>query len=145
MKAGSQAVMHVDHKTWRNEHATWHDDVRAWEKEAEIAVADLDRAKGAIARQAELLRTHAAAIRLYEQRFAVHEHALAEFEGGLPAEALRMELDSAHEAEQAKQDELRLTHEQIKKQQHTLMAHCNLLLKTLAATAETAVPGRAKS
>jgi hypothetical protein len=145
MKAASPTEMHVDHKTWRSEHATWHDDIRAWEEEAETALEDIEKAKAVIARQTDILRTHAAAIRLYEQRIAAHEHALAEFAGGNPADALRMNLESAHDAEQAKQNELWLTHEQIKKQQHTLMAHCNLLLKTLAGTAELATPVRSRS
>jgi hypothetical protein len=133
MGAASHVEMHVDHKTWRSEHATWHDDVRVWERETETAVGDLEQAKAVLRKQAELLRTHAAAIHLYEQKFSVHEHALAEYEGGNPADALLMNLESAHDKEQVKQDELRSTHEQIKKHQHTLMAHCNLLLKSLAA------------
>ena len=145
MKAASPTEMHVDHKAWRSEHATWHDDIRVWEKEAETAIADIEKAKAAITRQIEVLRTHAGAIRLYEQRIAAHERALAEFEGGDPADALRMNLESAHDAEQVKQDELYVSHEQIKKQQHTLMAHCNLLLKALAAAANSAAPARSRS
>jgi hypothetical protein len=145
MKAASPAEMHVDHKAWRSEHATWHDDIRAWEIEAETAIADVEKAKAVIVRQTDVLRTHAAALRLYEQRIAAHEHALAEFEGGDPGDALRMNLECSHEAEQVKQDELWVTHERIKKQQHTLMAHCNLLLKALAATADSATPVRSRS
>ena len=37
---------------------------------------------------AELLRKHAAAIRLYEQDFTAHEHALAEYERGESGEEL---------------------------------------------------------
>jgi predicted nucleic acid-binding Zn-ribbon protein len=145
MKAASPTEMHADHIAWRSEHATWHDDIRAWEKEADAAIADVEKAKAAIAGQMHVLRTHAAAIRMYEQRFATHEHALAEFEGGNPADALRMNLECAHDAEHTKQDELYVTHERIKKQQHTLMAHCNLLLKALAATADSAAPARHRS
>ncbi len=137
--------MHIDHKALRSEHATWHDDIRAWEKEAATAIADIEKAKAAIVRQIDALRTHAAAIRLYEQRVVAHEHALAEFEGGEPIDALRMNLESAHDAEQVKQDELYVMHEQIKKHQHTLMAHCNLLLRALAATTDSAVPAKSRS
>ena len=39
-----------------------------------------------------------------------------------------------HTDEAVKQQELRRTHERIKKHQHTLMAHCRLLFKALCGT-----------
>ena len=66
----------------------WLDDLANWEANVGQAIKDLPRLEKALREQADVLRKHAARIRLYEQDVSMHEHALADYERGESGEEL---------------------------------------------------------
>jgi len=135
MSSTDMTTMHNDHREWKSENAMWHDQVREWEKEIFEAIADVAKVDQALQAHEQRLRTHAAAIRLYEQAPAEHEHQLAELaqEGTCKAACSTA---NKHKQESLKQIEQRQVHEELKRTHHALMAHWSLLLKALG-TSET--------
>lgn len=130
MSSASHIEMHHDHKNWRLDDAFWREEVAGWEHEINQAITELPQVEQALRDQAKLLMQDAAAIRLYEQDFATHEHALAEYEQGeAPPELI--ELAKAHSRESEQHAERRQAHEKVKKQQHMLMAKWGLLFRAL--------------
>lgn len=141
MSSTSHIDMHREHTGWRKEDAFWRDELAIWEREIHQAIKDVPRLEQALRNHAEILRKHAASIRLYEQDFAKHEHALVEYEQGEASEVL-IELAGAHRLESGRHVELRKVHEEVKEQQHALMAKWSLLLTALIEPeAGKTVPG----
>lgn len=131
MESNPLEEMHIDHRLWRREQDQWHDDVRAWELELAELLAEFDRAKGVLRSQADRVATHAAAIKLYGQEFAKHEHQLARSCGGPQSESAASQLN--HIEEREKQSELRTSHERMKWQHHSLVVHCRVWLNALSS------------
>lgn len=141
MSSTSHIDMHREHIGWRKEDAFWRDELAIWEREIHQAIKELPRLEKALRDHAERLRKHAASIRLYEQDFAKHEHALIEYEQGEAPEVL-IEMAGAHRHEFDKHIEQRKVHEEVKRQQHALMAKWSLLLTALVEPESgKAVPG----
>jgi hypothetical protein len=135
--------MHQEHARWRADNNLWRDDLAAWQKEVHDAIDQLPELEKAIERHAQLLQTHAASVRLYEQDAASHEHLLAEYERGESPEAL-IKLAQAHQEaahQHAKQCE---SHEGLKNQQHRLMTKWRQLFTALSHVKAKAVSASAK-
>lgn len=81
----------------------------------------------------QTLRQHAAAVRLNEEAVDTHEDSLAIFERGGDGADLPL-LAKKHREEQAKHDQLRALHEELKRRHHFVIAHLNLLLKAFPKT-----------
>jgi type II secretory pathway component HofQ len=126
--SGDPQAMHRDHRTWLNDDAQWRDDVLLWEQKTTRAVAALRNLEGDLLQHLELLRKHAAAIRLYEQDAVAHEKAVAELErasgGALPACPA-----PEHDAETDVHARQGLLHERLKHAHRTLLARCLPLLE----------------
>jgi hypothetical protein len=136
-------TMHNEHRFWESEISLWRDDLRAWQEELAKAQGELKQLEKALEDHAHALRTHASALRLDEQTFDGHEHALAAYErGGEGAELLQM--TRQHVEEGGRHAEHRAAHERLKRLHHGVMAHWNLLLKSLREPAPSIVPAAAK-
>ena len=128
----SHALMHREHRQWLSEDELWRGDIASWQNELKAALADLAQVEKALREHEKALEVHAAAIRCYEQDAAAHEHLLAEYEQGDMGEKL-IALVQAHQKGADKHSQQRVAHERIKKHHHTVIARCNLLLKSLAS------------
>ncbi|MCE9607882.1 MAG: hypothetical protein K8U03_23605 [Planctomycetia bacterium] len=125
-------AMHGDHREWQSENAFWHDQLREWEREVGEAIGDLPKIEQALRGHERRLQTHAAAIRLYEQVAADHEHQLAELvhEGAPSAAGCTAHKHGKESRNHAQQ---RQVHEALKRTHHTFMAHWAMLLEALGA------------
>ena len=130
MSSETHIGMHREHVTWHKEDDFWRDDLAIWQSEIEHVIEDMPRMEMALREHAELLRKHAASIRLNEQRYATHEHTLVNYEQGEAPQEL-IELARSHEEEAEQHVTLRWAHDDFKKRQHTLMANWRLLLRAL--------------
>ena len=126
----THAQMHGQHLQWFNEDALWREEVAHWQQETKKARADIERLTKALVNHEEILQKHAAAIHLYEQDMAKHEHALADYERGGEGADL-FPLAQSHQKEAANHAIQRGHHETIKRDHHTMLAHWNLLMKEL--------------
>jgi hypothetical protein len=133
MKGASHLGMHQDHVHWRADSNLWRDNVAIWEQEIDDAIRELPDLEAALRRHSDMLRTHAASVRLYDQDPAKHEHLLADFERGQAPEAL-IELAQAHEREAKEHDQLCENHAGFKNRQHRLMTKWRQLFIALAHT-----------
>jgi hypothetical protein len=133
MSGTSHCEMHREHTRWRADDDLWRDELAMWERAIDHAVKEIPQIEKALRSHAESLRQHAASIRLYEQEFTTHEHALAEYERGETPQAL-IELAQTHRGECDHHGERRKKHEELKTQQHALMAKWNLLFTALFET-----------
>ncbi|MCE9607015.1 MAG: hypothetical protein K8U03_19185 [Planctomycetia bacterium] len=133
MSSTEMSSMHNDHREWKSENALWHDQLREWEAEIAEAIGDVAKVEQALHAHESRLRTHAAAIRLYEQGPAEHELAELVQEGASMAACCTA---NKHKNESLKQTEQRQVHEALKRTHHALMARWSLLLKALG-TSET--------
>lgn len=130
MTADIHATMHHEHQAWEAENSLWRDDIRAWQHELAQVLASLKDVEGLLNSHGEALRTHAAAIRLWEMESATHEHALVDFEKGASGEEL-LPMAKKHQTETTKQTQHRDAHERIKHYHHALIARANQLIKAL--------------
>lgn len=125
---GDPHAMHCDHQAWLKEDAHWRDEVLLWQEAAARAVSRLRQLEGELLQHAELLRKHAAAIRLYEQDAVAHERAVAELErasgGTLPNSPA-----PEHEAEADAHARQRMMHERLKQAHRALLSTCLPLLE----------------
>lgn len=129
--------MHKEHKLWEGEVSLWRDDIAAWQKELAGTENDLARLTKAFETRAEILRKHAAAIRMLEQECDVHEHAIASFEQGDErgqGEVL-VKAAKSHVDESRNHEKHREAHEELKHHHHKLMARWNLFVKVFLAEA----------
>jgi hypothetical protein len=110
----------------------WHDDLRAWEQELReiLKNKELDTA---VEKHLDALRTHAAAIRLYEQQAATHEHAIAAFEQGEPDGTL-IEMSQKHAEEATRHAQQRDAHRRVRKHHAAVMSRWRALVKALNAS-----------
>jgi hypothetical protein len=127
--SGDPRAMHRDHRAWLEDDAQWRDDVLLWERKTSQAVSALRSLEGDLLQHQELLRKHAAAIRLYEQDAIAHEKAVAELErasgGTLPASSA-----PEHDAEADVHARQALVHERLKHAHRALLARCLPLLES---------------
>ena len=130
MSAVSHAAMHQDHRDWQSENALWRDQLREWAQPTAKAVEDLESIKAALVRHTEILSRHAAAVRLYEQKSAEHEHQIAAAVSGSTPD-LPIHTDGKHFEEIADHHQVRLRHEALKRHHHELMARFSLLVQTM--------------
>jgi hypothetical protein len=135
--------MHREHAEWLAESNLWRDDMAIWEKEIDVAIGQIAELENALRRHSEMLKTHAASVRLYDQDPARHEHLLADYEKGEAPEALT-ELARAHHRSAEQHDKLRENHTGFKNRQHRLMTEWRQLFAALAHTRENALKPSAK-
>ena len=129
----SHLGMHQDHAQWRADSNLWRDELAIWEQEIDDAIRQLPELEAALRRHDEMLRTHAASVRLYDQDPAKHEHLLADYERGQAPEAL-IELAQAHQRAGEQHDQLCKNHTGFKNRQHRLMTKWRQLFIALAHT-----------
>lgn len=129
-------TMHDEHRYWESEISLWRDDLRAWQNELATAERELKLLEKALADHAQALRLHGSSLRLDEQEFESHEHEIAEFEKGAEGEEL-FEMACRHCAQGEQHTEHRVAHEQLKRRHHNIIAHWNVLLKTLQEAANS--------
>ena len=135
MTSTAHLNMHGEHRLWESHISQWRDDLRAWQHELAKAQGEIKQLEKALEDHAHTLRTHASTLRLQEQKVDEHEHAIVEYEkGGEGDELVQMARDHSQEAvHHAKQCE---DHEQLKRRHHNVIAHWNLLLKSLRDSTE---------
>lgn len=126
----SHLAMHGAHRQWSNDNALWRDEIALWQTEIKRLVEQLTAVKQALKRHQDEVRKHAAAVHLYQSSQDDHERALADYEAGGPGAPL-VGLAKQHRQEQDKHQSQRALHERLKRRHHTLVAHWNLLLKSL--------------
>jgi hypothetical protein len=126
MATDTRAHMHSDHQQWQSENAFWHDQVREWQQQTAEAIESLAGVRKALAEHEMLLEQHAAAIRLYGECAAAHEHDLA-----ATARAGKFVSPSCvvgdHSAEASDHMQVRRRHEELKAEHHALLARWKLL------------------
>ena len=121
MSATSHAKMHRDHTAWRKEDDLWRDELAVWEQDVSQALKELPLVEKALRAQAKKLKQHAAAIRLYEREYLGHEHNVTEYERRqIPLKLVKRARAHGQEAEQHLTR--RKAHEELKKQQRSLLA-----------------------
>jgi hypothetical protein len=133
MTSTSHLAMHREHAQWRADSDLWRDDVAIWEQEIDDAIHQLPEVEAALRRHGEMLRTHAASVRLYDQDPAKHEHLLADYERGQAPEAL-IELAQSHQRAAKQHEHLCENHTGFKNRQHRLMTKWRQLFVALAHT-----------
>jgi hypothetical protein len=132
MPGTSHIEMHRDHVSWRNEDNLWRDELAIWEREINQAIQDSPRLEKALQAHKEKLQKYAASIRLHEQDFASHEHVLAKYERGETPDELVAQAQE-HGRESERHNMQRCAHEEIKKEQHELLARWKLLFSAVVA------------
>lgn len=131
MSITSHLEMHREHAMWRNEDDLWRDELAIWESEIGEAIKALPRLELALRAHLEKLQKYGASIRLHEQDFADHEHALAKYQRGeTPEEFLQAQ---EHGRESERHEMQRSAHAKIKKQQHDVLTKWKLLFSALVA------------
>ncbi|HVA48767.1 MAG TPA: hypothetical protein VNH11_20545 [Pirellulales bacterium] len=128
MNTYKDSEIHCDHCQWTSERALWHDDVRVWEQEIDEMGAKLRRVEAVLIQHRHDLQVHAAALRLYDDRDARREHALAQYEKEGNDEK-GMVLEHAHESEVSQQARQRERHHELKAAQRRLMANLLAMAK----------------
>ena len=130
------STMHHDHTLWASEISLWRDDLRAWQQELGKAQAELNQLEKPLQDHAHTLRVNGSALRLYEQAFLGHEHALAQIgKGG--EENRPGQLEYQHCQESDHQAQQRDAHEELKRHHHLVMTHWRALLKVLRQPLES--------
>jgi hypothetical protein len=132
MSGVSHAAMHHDHRAWQSENAFWRDQLREWEEQTAKAVEELASIRSALAEHTDVLRRHGAAVRLYEQNSAEHEHQIATAASTTSSE-IPLSTDGKHFEEIADHHQVRLRHEALKQHHHELMARFSLLVQSMKA------------
>jgi len=139
MIATTPMTMHSEHKYWESETSLWRDDLRVWQQELATAQGEIKQLEKALEDHAHALRTHASTLRLDEGVFEGHEHALVEYEKGGEGEEL-LQMARQHSEEAVCHTVHRAAHEQFKRRHHTVIAHWNLLLKSVREPTEAVSP-----
>ena len=126
MVTASHLEMHREHLKWRAQNDMWRDDLANWESEVQSALKALPKIEEIFQKHLDALRRHAAAIRINEQDFNAHEHALSQYERGAPGEELiefakRFDQSMATIAHQKEK-------QQIMRRHYTLMARWKMLI-----------------
>jgi hypothetical protein len=130
MYAISPLNMHREHCSWRADDDLWRDELAIWQRDIDVAIKELPRLEKVLRAQAQSLRQHAASIRLFEQEFAAHERALADFElGQTPIDLV--ELAQRHPYELEHHRDCRGAHGQLKENQRALMSKWRSLFTAL--------------
>lgn len=130
MSNATNQSMHHDHVEWLSDDKMWRDDIRAWQHEIEAARTIVCRVTAMLQTHEEIVRQHAAAIRLNEQVPAAHEHVLKHQQQGCSGRCI-LPTDAQHDHETVRHAELKLAHEQIKRKHHSAMADLGRLVRSL--------------
>jgi hypothetical protein len=133
MSAASHLQMHRDHLRWCAQNDLWRDDLAIWEGEVQDAIHVLPQLEKALHKHLDALRQHAAAIRMVEQDFNEHEHALSEYERGEPSEEL-IQMAKAFERASSSQVRHKKRHEEIRHEHHNLLARWRQLVRPILQT-----------
>jgi hypothetical protein len=128
--------MHQDHSQWRAESNAWREDSTIWQHEIARTLKQVLELEHAFRMHADVLKRHAASIRLYEQCPAAHEHLLADYESGESPQAL-VEFAQAHQREADDHARQRERHEHLKHTHHRIMTKWRQLLSALAQAKPT--------
>jgi len=126
MVAASHLDMHQAHRRWKSEDELWRDDLALWQAEVDRVIELLPHFQHALRQYANLLRKHAAAIRLYEQDFTADEHLLMNLQRGETC-VTQAELENAFVRASELHDLQRRNHERLKHQHYRLMRIWKLL------------------
>lgn len=135
--------MHEEHLRWRAENDFWRDEVACWQAEAAGMVKDLHGIETALSHHEATLAVHAGSIRLYQQDFGEHEHAIAVAEqtGNAPPTA---DVPRTHEEERAAQARLREAHDRLKHLHQALLANWAGFMEKLPRPSVAMHPVKAK-
>ena len=131
MSTASHLEMHREHATWRKDDDLWRDELAIWESEISEAIKALPRLELALRAHLEKLQKYGASIRLHEQDFADHEHALAKYQRGETPEEFVQAQEHGRESERHEMQ--RIAQEKIKRQQHLVLTKWKLLFSALVA------------
>jgi hypothetical protein len=130
MTAEIHESMHRDHKAWESEFNAWRDDIRMWQEEYAQTRKKYQELETIWQKHEEALRQHASIMRLDELKCGSHEHAIAEFEQGASGADLPRRV-ALHQGEAKHHEQLRATHEKLKRYHHELIARWRMLIHTL--------------
>lgn len=130
MATETRQEMHQDHRNWQSESAFWRDQIREWQQQTSKAMDDLTTIRSALEKHERSLERHAAAVLIYDQNCAEHEHQLATLAPAAPYVAAECS-GGSHAAEAGHHAHVRDRHEILKQQHHALMARWALLLQSL--------------
>ena len=128
--AETHAELHAEHCQWGSDLSLWRDDIGIWQKEMNLARGIDPAEEGPGPAPGRDQRPRPGAQRHAEQ-MKEHEYALANVEGGGPADNRLLLLTKKHRQEAAQHAQQREAHEDIKKDQHTLMVQWALVVKAL--------------
>lgn len=117
----SHLEMHREHRRWQTQNDMWRDDLANWEHEVEAALRALPTVEHILREHLDALRRHAAGIRMNEQDFSAHEHALCQYEHGETGEEL-IELAKGFDRSAGNISWQKEKHEKLKHRHHALMA-----------------------
>jgi hypothetical protein len=131
MSTASHLEMHREHTTWRKEDDLWRDELAIWEREISETIKELPRLELSLRAHLEKLQQYGASIRLHEQDFVDHEHALAKYQRGETPEEFVQAQEHGRESERHEMQ--RSAHEMIKRQQHVVLTKWKLLFSALVA------------
>jgi hypothetical protein len=123
-------AMHREHVQWQRDLAAWREDVERWVSELNNAQT---LAQVGLRKHLGALEQHAGALELSQQKVKAHEQSIASQErSGQPAKtALERPLCEAHERQGDELTGLASDHEELKRQQHTVVAHLVALIRAL--------------
>ncbi len=126
----SHSEIHGDHRYWQSEIKMWRDDIQQWQQEREDCIAELLEA---INRHDRAMECHTNSIVDHQSAIVDHEHFIAECEQNSSAKDKGDEATFAetHQGESSIQNDLRASHERIKKRHHTVMAKLAMVVASL--------------
>ncbi|MBA4017682.1 MAG: hypothetical protein C0483_10960 [Pirellula sp.] len=133
--------MHEDHLRWRAENDFWRDEIAVWQAEAAGMVKDLQGIETALRHHEAKLSVHAGSVRLYQQDFGKHEHAIAAVEGSDNPPPYPV-VPRVHDDEREAQARLRESHDQLKHKHQTLLAHWASFMEKLPRQAFLTKPAK---
>jgi hypothetical protein len=128
----THAQMHQDHHHWLNDSAMWRDDIEIWKEESQTALADLAHLEAALRQLIKSIQDRERRVNQHAQKIKTHEQSLSEFERSGQGDSLQLlTLAKAHQEEAGHHLQQCQSHERLKKDHHTIMAHWNVLLREL--------------
>lgn len=127
--------MHGDHRLWENEISFWRDDLRVWQRDAAHALGQLDTLKNALEEHVLGLRRHASSLRLEEEDFGGHEHAIVQHEQRGEGDEL-FGMAARHTVQGMHHIDHQNAHEVMKLRHRSVMARWNALLRAIQLAAD---------
>jgi hypothetical protein len=137
MAENTHLEMHRDHQQWLGDISMWRDDVALWKDHTQKTLVELTQFEAALRQLLRSIQDHEAGLNQHVGKINIHQHSVSEFERTGEGDTVQLlTLAKAHKAESAGHDQQRRAHEQLKKDNHTVMVHWNRVLQAMAGSAK---------